>query len=143
VSPSPWVDVRVTRPLETRVEGTHRLVDIPEVKEALAYLASIDLSRFPMPLQLEVWRVEVVDIVAPLLALEVWVHSIVADRVTGSPIKVKFTGAHTFLVGPGLVHTVARAVREQVREAVLHELDECFLVGGARLYDPHAGEIAP
>jgi hypothetical protein len=33
-----------------------------------------------------------------------------------------------------------KALRELLREAMSHEIDECILVDGKRVYDPHHGE---
>jgi hypothetical protein len=34
-------------------------------------------------------------------------------------------------------------LRKCMREIAMHEVDEWFLVGGVRLFDPHAGQAAP
>lgn len=39
-------------------------------------------------------------------------------------------------------HMKTRAAYEACRKALMHELDECFLVNGVRVYDPHKGEAA-
>lgn len=33
-----------------------------------------------------------------------------------------------------------KTLRELLRQAMTHEIDECILVDGKRVYDPHAGE---
>jgi hypothetical protein len=35
-----------------------------------------------------------------------------------------------------------KALRELLREAMSHEIDECILVDGRRVYDPHHGEAS-
>lgn len=73
-------------------------------------------------------------------ALEFALEARVKSRDTGEPIPlVQVEGYATdSFRHPQDVH---RVVRNMLRNMLLHELDESFLVGGERPYDPHKGEI--
>jgi hypothetical protein len=120
---------------------THRPVFVPEVEEALALLRSIDVSRFPMPLRVEPFTAWVRG--RDSVHIELWIHAMVSDRESGQVIRLKFTASESFAIGPGLIEMVQRWVHGELRAAVVHELDECFLVGGKRVADPHAYERPP
>lgn len=104
-------------------------VDLAEIAER------IDLSRFPIPIRVEV-------------KLECWtgrptwdIRTIakVRERDTGLPLEVT-TARVMDATGVDLMKEdgALQAIRQNVRDLVMHELDECFLVDGVRAFDPHS-----
>lgn len=100
------------------------------VEESLKY---IDLSRFPLRMKLRVRPPDQWDGRMPHMLV---INMYVADRENpDNEIVVQFSKP----ISP-LVQTASNAVDFvylTVKAAVMHELDECWLVGGERVRDPH------
>jgi hypothetical protein len=148
------VDIRVTsepygRPVDPK--------DIPEVHNAIATIRTLDVSRFPMRMRIELERVELIG--PKTVNFQLRVPTKVLDRDKPDPpfvlrgeldgvplcracrpeawIEVVFSFASTFQVDERLVSTVRGWLHHCLREAVTQELEECMLFDGVRLFDPH------
>lgn len=109
----------------------------PLQRDANRVLASIDFSRFPVPIRFS-WRFEEEITESLVLKFEMPVF----DRDTGKPSRISTVRSISVRDLPYILklkHLVG-LVREEVRKTLLHEIDECFLVGGERVFDPHRGE---
>ena len=67
--------------------------------------------------------------------MTVWLA--VYDRDTGEPMLLRSECMARELFMPGSFAIAIQFLRDYVRDLLLHELDECILVEGVRLYDPH------
>lgn len=100
----------------------------------------IDLSRFPIPVDLQVEEYTRVAVLKVVLQVK--------DRETGVPLRVltevpfetdaeyNLRVLHGFSPASLALYTLDR-IRNTIIRALTHELDECFLFDGKRLYDPH------
>lgn len=114
---------------------------------------AIDLSRFPLKLQVQMQPEQVG------VTIVVRMESIDRDAPAGSSKRARFQAddgvshevleRHVFaLIDSGRAKTATDARKmvlvefalRFVRSIVLHELDECTLVNGERIYDPHDPE---
>lgn len=92
---------------------------------------NIDLSR----LKIESVRVDfTVDSDLPWLG-RFTVTVRVPNRDTGESIEVRLGSSYPLEYND---NELAEVVHATVAEALVHELDECFLVNGVRVYDPHS-----
>lgn len=97
---------------------------------------AIDLSRFPVPIVVEAWDQSNATCPSGFTAIRVTL--VVLNRDSGEPARVQ-QEAHVHCSGRHEV--VIEGVYGLVKKMVLHELDECFMVYGERVKDPHADEI--
>jgi hypothetical protein len=67
--------------------------------------------------------------------LRVEVHAEVRDRESGRPLLINFS--KNFFPACD-EHT---AIRETLIESLTHEVDECLLVNGERIHDPHVPRL--
>lgn len=67
---------------------------------------------------------------------QVFVEVTVKDSTSNETITVK-TRQHVQPLGLLTDDEAARVVRDLVRIAVLHEIDEVITIGGERVFDPH------
>ena len=141
--------------------------DCPEVHNAIGAIRSIDVSRFPMRMAIRIRRVEVIG--PTLVSFGIEIVARVVDR-DGASTRVGWPSAAAVQFGVGtawdgfamgedqpmidvvftyginmpidreLPDRMRHWVRDCLRLSVLHELDECMLFDGVRLFDPHAKE---
>lgn len=86
-----------------------------------------DISRFGIKMRMEViWR----SGRAPALLISM----VANDRDTGEEVTLSFSAPMPPWFGPekGVLW-----LRERLAQFLIHELDECMLVDGKRIYDPH------
>lgn len=113
-------------------------------------IEGLDVSRFPAQMQLfsKMYCTEVLHTAhGPVLStrprLVADLQCIMTVRDRDYPDRITLV---TFQRSVSLEDVERRmlglenAVYDFIREAVLHELDECWLVNGIRTRDPHAGE---
>jgi len=88
------------------------------------------------------WRLPITLVVYPdtgadKITLGVILHTFDVRVDPSTPIDVQFTRPLAADLDPD---ARVRAVRDLVHEAVSHELDECLLLDGFSMHDPHPGE---
>lgn len=81
------------------------------------------------------------DVVLTPRAVQVTVRMRVKERDSGQPIYVHYVEQLVEELLVGLTREGALRLFLRVAEdAIRHELHECFLVDGQRIYDPHRNE---
>jgi len=65
------------------------------------------------------------------------VHMVVGERNTGRPFEIVVNVSNGYDTRPRHV-----LIREAIKQALMHELDESIIVDGHRPFDPHANEPA-
>lgn len=96
-----------------------------------AAIAKVDLTRFPMSI-----RVESFTQVFGGLAL--WLTANVVNR--DEPGKTIPLTSQRVLPAYSTEERAFDFIRACARDFIIHELDECILVDGKRIYDPHPPE---
>lgn len=99
-------------------------------------LKKVDLSRFPFTIKL--WTRRAPYDGHEILVVEMYVN----DRdLPGVPNRVtmEFSAWAGFLSEKNEI-CMLRWILQCVTELVVHEVQECFLYDGVRIFDPHAGE---
>lgn len=113
---------------------------------------SIDLSRFPLKITLR-WFPDKMKSAGPVSGSSfqeygeagfVELSMVTQNRETGRPLNVSGIVAVTMIPGglseeetTQLLTNAEDTVYNGIMRLVLHELSECYLVGGKRIRDPH------
>jgi hypothetical protein len=101
------------------------------------HVRGLNVSRFPLPMVVESRQFDIMFPEPDGFILRI--HMLVLDRDTGEPKQIIFFhNVHPLEVrSQGEVWSLHRALTI----AVNHELNECFIVGGKRIFDPHEGDV--
>jgi hypothetical protein len=106
--------------------------------EFITFVRKVELSGFPVRIQLVACRDEYLD------AMRLQASMDVKCRDTGAPICTYMVETISMEGVAQLSRNAAvRLVHDFLRRLLVHELDECFLVNGVRVYDPHENDRAP
>lgn len=95
------------------------------------FIERIDLSRWASPIRLEVFNADLFD------AIELRVAICVPDIHTK---ELSWVTRRDFLPDIADDKTNVRIVRRYISLILEHEIDECLLLDGEQLRDPHANE---
>ncbi len=96
---------------------------------------SIDVSRFPMKMRIDAYVDNVAD-AYPIYHVRVIMRVIERDSDADVEVVYSESAPNLYLEDE---NQRLRFIHSVVRKAVDHELDECFVVNGRRIFDPHKG----
>lgn len=134
IDPGPTRDDHLLRPVITYEPGWSRsLYPAEQVRctEAVDQIRTLAVQSGNLPIR--ALHVKVSEI-----GITMRTTMSVLDRDSGQEVLLQISTTLSHLGASLVPHTpMLELVREALRAAILHELDECLLVDGKRKWDPH------